>query len=158
MDKLAKLFDRDEFLSPFDKVFDKLMNESFPGFSRGFGVDVFQHSAYPKCDIKDFTNRMEIEFEIPGWERNQISIDIDDDVLSVSGNKLHTNEPTDKVEEEFTYVRRELKRSKFKRSFHIDSAVFDISNVDASFKSGLLTIKIDKLKSTQKTKRTVEIK
>ena len=44
-------FDRDEFITPFDKLVDKLFNQSFPQLSKEVGVDVFQNSAYPKCDI-----------------------------------------------------------------------------------------------------------
>jgi HSP20 family molecular chaperone IbpA len=92
MKHLVKHWDRDEFITPFDRVFDKIMSDAFPTFSRDFGVDVFQTSAYPKCDIKDFSDRLELVFEIPGSTKENVTIDIDGEVLSIVGSKVNETE------------------------------------------------------------------
>ena len=156
MSHLVKYWDRDEFITPFDRVFDKLMSDAFPTFGRDFGVDVFQTSAFPKCDIKDFSDRIELVFEIPGSSRDNVSIDIDGDILSIVGNK--STESEKEVKEDFKYIRRELKRSNFKRSFSISKEIFDLDDVTAKFNNGILQVAIPRRTPVKPTKRTVDIR
>lgn len=145
-------FDRDEFITPFDKLIDKFFNQSFPQLSKEVGVDVFQHSAYPKCDIVDFEDRIEIVAEVPGLSKEQIKIDVDSNIISIKGEK------TSNVEKEGgTYLRRELKKSSFKRTFTADPKVFDLDNVSAKFEDGILELVVPKLKPVKTTKKTIEI-
>lgn len=155
MKHLAKHWDRDEFVTSFDRVFDKIISDTFPTFSRDFGVDVFQTSSYPKCDIKDFSDRLEMVFEIPGSTKDNVTIDIDDDVLSIVGSKISDVETTEK--EDFKYIRRELKRSQFKRSFHISKSIFNLDAVTATFNSGMLEVVIPRRKAETPTKRVIKI-
>jgi HSP20 family protein len=155
MKHLVKHWDRDEFITPFDRVFDKIMSDAFPTFSRDFGVDVFQTSAYPKCDIKDFSDRLELVFEIPGSTKENVTIDIDGEVLSIVGSKV--NETEDTVKEDFKYIRRELKRSQFRRSFQISKHIFDLEKVNARFDNGMLEVRIPKREPVNTSKRTVTI-
>jgi len=145
--------DRDEFITPFDKLVDKFFNQSFPQLSKEVGVDVFQNSAYPKCDIVDFNDRIEIIAEVPGLSKDQISIDVDDDIITIKGEK------NKKVEKEGgTYLRKELKKSSFKRTFTADPTIFDLEKVSAEFTEGVLELKIPKLTPQKKTKKEVKIK
>jgi len=146
-------FDRDEFITPFDKLVDKFFNQSFPEVSKEVGLDVFQNSAYPKCDIVDFNDRIEIVAEVPGLSKDQISIDVDDDIISIKGEK------NKKVEKEGgTYLRKELKKSSFKRTFTADPTIFDLEKVSAEFNDGVLELSIPKLKPQKKTKKEIKIK
>jgi HSP20 family protein len=116
-------------------------------------LDVFQNSAYPKCDIVDFNDRIEIVAEVPGLSKDQISIDVDDDIISIKGEK------NKKVEKEGgTYLRKELKKSSFKRTFTADPTIFDLDKVSAEFNDGVLELSIPKLKPQKKTKKEIKIK
>jgi HSP20 family protein len=145
-------FDRDEFITPFDKLIDKFFNQSFPHLSKEVGVDVFQNSAYPKCDIVDFEDRIEIIAEVPGLSKDQIQIDVDTDTISIKGEKNANIE-----KEGSTYLRRELKKSSFKRTFTADPKIFDLEKVSAKFLDGILELHIPKFKIIKTTKKTVEI-
>lgn len=145
-------FDRDEFITPFDKFIDKFFNQSFPHLSKEVGVDVFQSSAYPKCDIVDFENRIEIIAEVPGLSKEQIQIDVDDEVISIKGGKIANVE-----KEGGTYLRRELKKSSFKRTFKADKTIFNLEKVSAKFLDGVLELTVPKLEPVKTTKKTVEI-
>ena len=144
---------RDEFFTPLDTLFDKMFTDAFPELSKEVGVDVFQKSAYPKCDIINFDDRIEIVAEIPGLNKEQITIDIDGDVISLKGEKGA------KIEEKEggTYVRRELKRSSFYRSFTADSKVFDLDGVKAVFSDGILELTIPRKEKQLPSKRTISI-
>lgn len=150
--KTYRVFDRDEFITPFDKLVDKVFADAFPHLSKEVGVDVFQTASYPKCDIIDYDDKLELVFEIPGLTKEHVSIEIDGDTLSVSGNK-HKNAER----EGGKYLRRELKKSSFKRTFTTDPKVFDLDNVRASFNDGVLELVLPKREKVQPTKKSVEI-
>ena len=148
-----RVFDRDEFIAPFDKLIDKMFVTAFPELTKEIGMDPFQTASYPKCDIVDYDDRMELIFEIPGLTRDQVSIDIDGDTLSVSGDKHKTFE-----KEGGRVVRKELKKSSFKRTFTSDPKVFDLEDVRATFTDGVLELILPKREKVLPTKRSVQIK
>lgn len=160
-DAVARGFDRDEFLTPFDRIFDSFMKDLHPTFSKEFGVDFFEKASYPKCDVIDYNDRLEMVFEIPGLSKDDVSIDIDGDVLTISGQKATDSSDTNKDDKDDTegmvYIRRELKRSSFKRSFQTSSDKFDLEAVKAKFDNGILKLTLPKREHEVSTKRTVEI-
>ena len=144
---------RDEFFSPLDTLFDKVFSESFPELSKEIGINAFQQAAYPKCDIINFDDRIEIVAEVPGLTKEQITIDVDGDVITLKGEK--SSKATEK--EGGVYLRREVKRSSFLRSFTADSKIFDLDKVKASFADGVLELQIPKREPEKPKKRTVSI-
>lgn len=145
-------FDRDEFITPFDKLFDKMMVTNFPEITKEVGIDAFQNSAYPKCDIIDFDDRVEIIAEIPGLGKDQITLEIENDVISLKGNKHKHIE-----KEGGSYLRRELKKSSFVRTFRADSKIFNLDKVKANFVDGLLELIIPKNEKKEPVKKTIKI-
>lgn len=145
-------FDRDEFITPFDKLIDKFFNQSFPQLSKEVGFDAFQNSAYPKCDIVDFTDRIEITAEIPGMSKEQIQIDVGGDTISIKGEKVASVDKEGGI-----YLRRELKKSSFKRTFAADTKIFDLNSISAKFVDGVLELIIPKITSVEQTKKTIQI-
>jgi len=144
---------RDEFLTPFDTIFDRFFNESFPQLSKEVGVNVFQSSSYPKCDFIDYDDRIEIIAEIPGLSKEQIAIDVDGDQVSIKGNKSQTSP----MKEGGTVLHRELKKSTFQRSFMADSKIFNLDKISAKFSDGMLELVIPKREKVVPTKRIIEI-
>ena len=147
---------RDEFFpfSPLDTLFDKVFSESFPELSKEIGINPFQQNAYPKCDIINFDDRIEIVAEVPGLSKEQITIDVDGDVITLKGEKS-SKASTEK--EGGVYLRREVKRSSFLRSFTADSKIFDLDSVKASFEDGVLELQIPKREPEKPKKRTISI-
>ena len=50
--------DREEFLTPFDKMFDQIINSQFPEIEKQIGVKPFQGTAYPKVNVYEFEDRV----------------------------------------------------------------------------------------------------
>jgi HSP20 family protein len=152
--KPAKTFlsHRNEFVTPFDSLFDELMNSSFPTFKDSFGVDLFGKSAYPKCNIIDKEKSMVIVAEIAGMTKDDIEIEFEDSVLSITGKSRNDESKVDG-----TIIHRELKHSSFKRSFML-SEKFDTDGIDATFENGLLNITIPKLEPEQSKSKKINIK
>ena len=140
---------RDEFLTPFDKVFDHLMEQTFPNFKEEVGVS-FNQGAYPKVNVYEYGDKVGIVAEIPGLDKKNVTVDVEDGVLTISGDKHGFDSDGGKC------ITRELKQSSFKRSFNLGETL-DGSNIAASFKDGLLSISIPKIEPEKPKKTFVKI-
>lgn len=145
---------RDEFLTPFDKIFDEFFAATVPTFGQDFGVDFFEKGSYPRVNLIDYRDKVLIEAEVPGLDKNDVSVEIQENVLTIGGGKVKKVQPET---EEGTYLRRELKRSSFRRSFTLGDNL-DKSSVDAKFENGVLTVTLKKVKPSQPEIKRVEIK
>ena len=140
---------RDEFLTPFDKVFDHLMNEQFPTFKEEVGVS-FNKGAYPKVNVYEYDDKIGIVAEIPGLDKKNVSVEVEEDVLIISGDKHGFDSDGGKC------ITRELKQSAFTRSFNLGEYL-DGTNVSAKFKDGMLSISIPKKEPELPKKHSVKI-
>ena len=144
-----KHLNRDEFLTPFDKIFDQLMDKSFPTFKEETGVS-FNQGAYPKVNVYEYGDKVGIVAEIPGLDKNNVSVDVEEQVLTISGDKHGFDSDGGKC------ITRELKQSAFKRSFNLGEHL-DGTNVSAKFKDGMLSIFVPKIEPEQPKKHSVKI-
>lgn len=128
-----------EFMMPFDRVFDELVKNNFPGLQTKFGIDFFEKGSYPKVDILENKNSLIIEAAVPGMAKEDISVDVHDGVLTISGEK---RSPQDL--ESGSYIYRELKRSSFRRSWTLAENL-DSNSISAKFENGMLFLTIPKL-------------
>ena len=144
-----KHLNRDEFLTPFDKIFDQLMNQQFPTFQEEVGVS-FNQGAYPKVNVYEYDDKIGIVAEIPGLDKKNVTIDVEEQVLTISGDKHGFDTDGGKC------ITRELKQSSFKRSFNLGDHL-DGDNVSAKFKDGMLSISVPKKEPEQPKKKFVKI-
>ena len=140
-------FDRDDFLTPFDKMFDNLVETQFPDMVKQVGVKPYQGSAYPKVNVYEYDDKVGIIAEIPGLNKKQLQVEVEDGILTIAGDKHSAFE-----DDGAKVIRRELKQSSFKRSFELGE-LLNGDKVRASFKDGLLSIEIPKIEP-EKPKRT----
>ena len=144
-------FDRDSFLTPFDKMFDQMVEAQFPDVVKQVGVKPYQGSAYPKVNVYEYEDKVGIVAEIPGLNKKQLNVEVEDGVLTISGDKHSTFE-----DEGAKVLRRELKQSSFKRSFELGDQL-DGENIKASFKDGILSVEIPKIEPEIPKKHSVKI-
>jgi len=144
-------FDRDTFLTPFDKMFDSMVESQFPEVVKSVGVKPYQGSAYPKVNVYEYEDKIGIVAEIPGLNKKQLNVDVEDGVLTISGDKHSTFE-----EDGAKVIRRELKQSSFKRSFELGEQL-DGDNIAANFKDGVLSVSIPKIEPEKPKKTFVKI-
>ena len=144
-------FDRDTFLTPFDKMFDSMVESQFPEVVKSVGVKPYQGSAYPKVNVYEYDDKIGIVAEIPGLNKKQLNVDVEDGVLTISGDKHSTFE-----DEGAKVLRRELKQSSFKRSFELGEQL-DGDNIAANFKDGILSISIPKSEPEKPKKTYIKI-
>ena len=144
-----KHLNRDEFLTPFDKIFDQLMTKQFPTFQDEVGVS-FNQGAYPKVNVYEYDDKIGIVAEIPGLDKKNVTVDVEDQVLTISGDKHGLQDDGGKC------ITRELKQSSFKRSFNLGEHL-DGDSVSANFKDGLLSIFVPKIEPELPKKHSVKI-
>lgn len=143
------LKERDHLIRSFDNIFDDMFKNAFPTFG-DMGVSAGK-GAYPKVNVVSFDDRVEIVAELAGFTKDDIDLEIEEDVLTISGKSPQ------KETEEVTYYLRELKRSSFRRSFKVNDNV-EMSKVSAAFDNGLLTISLPRIKEEVKVAKKVMIK
>ena len=141
------VIDRDSFLTPFDKMFDEIVTHSFPQINQQVGVKPFQGSAYPKVNVYE----VGIIAEIPGLDKKQLKVEVEDGILTISGDKHNIHE-----DEGAKVLRRELKASSFKRQFELGEQL-DGDNISANFKDGVLSVSVPKVAPDKPQKHTVDI-
>ena len=146
------VLDRDSFLTPFDRMFDDIVGKQFPEINQQVGVNPFQGTAYPKVNVYEYDTKIGVIAEIPGLDKKDLNIEVEDGVLTVSGDKSHGFD-----EGEAKVLRRELKHSSFKRQFTLGEQL-DGDNISANFKDGILSIEIPKIEPALPKKNIVKIK
>ncbi|MFP4364440.1 MAG: Hsp20/alpha crystallin family protein [Spirochaetia bacterium] len=106
----------------------------------------------PAVNILEEENNYILEAELPGLSENDIDIQVKENVMTIS--KKHNEE--EKGENEAPkYLIRERGSIEFKRSFVLPKDA-NPEKIDASFKNGVLTLKITKKEETKP--RTIKIK
>lgn len=116
----------------------------FPAFfSNYFNDEVLNSlgSAYlPATNVSENEKAFNIELSVPGFDKDDIKIEIEKDVLKISAQNEVKNEEKDENEK---VLRREFKKSSFTRSFTIPEDI-DTDNISAVQKDGILQITLPK--------------
>ena len=128
------------------RIFDDLFNDKF------FNNDLNSESSFvPQVDISETDKSFELQFAVPGIEKKNLNIDLNDGVLTVSGERKFENEKNEK-----NYHSVETRFGSFKRSFQLPDNV-NADKVDASYEAGILNVVIPK-DERKIQKRTIAVK
>ena len=125
--------------------------------------DVFDDFMFPpmkesdfgkmKCDIYEKDGVYHLEMDVPGFEKGDVQIEIDDnDYLTITAEKNTENHEED---ESKNYIRKERSYGKYQRSFYV--GCIDKNNIQASFENGILKISMPKKEEEKSSKQTIEI-
>ena len=113
---------------------------------------VFQNrsSSMPAVNIREDEKKYILELAVPGMDKKDLKIDINEDVLTISSeSKNETEENRD------GYKRKEFSYSSFCRSFYIPENV-NRDKIEANYKDGILTVGLPK-QEEEKSKITRQI-
>jgi len=143
--------DREEFLTPFDKMYDQIIYTKFPEIEKQIGVKPFKGTAYPKINVYEWQDKVGVIAEIPGLSKKDLSVEVTDGILTISGDKHKLFDVGDaKV------IRRELKESSFKRQFELGEEL-NGKDIKAKFEDGILSIEIPKIEPEKPKTNKVKI-
>ena len=105
-----------------------------------------------KCDIYEKDSEYHIEMDVPGFSKEDITIETNDGYLTISAVKNNEEKEEDSNK---NYIRRERSYGKYERSFYLGDLEQD--NIEAEFSDGVLKIKVPK-KQVENNKKIIEIK
>lgn len=131
---------KNEVMSGFDSFFDAFFEDAFPSISNDFRKQIIQKGSYPKVNVIELESSIIIEAAVPGMQKEDISIEIDDkDILTISGQSKQVSQYKDR------YLKQEIKRSKFSRSFTLAGENLKVEEINAICADGILKIEIPKI-------------
>lgn len=107
----------------------------------------------PQVDVRETEKEFVIEADLPGFGKDQVRIDLEDDVLTIRAEKDQAAE-----ENREGYHRVERRHGSFKRSFMVpDSVAAD--KIGAKSEDGVLTVTLPKVKEKQGARvRSIKIR
>ena len=106
-----------------------------------------------RTDIKENKDNYDIMIDLPGYEKENIKIDVEDGYLNITA-KTNSNSTDD---EKGKYVRRERYYGEMSRSFYIGDDVKE-EDIKAAFKNGTLSITVPKVDNREiSRKKQIEI-
>lgn len=139
-------------LIPRDSLFDldNLFNHFWsPAVSKEMTADFFS----PRVDIKEKKGKYQITADLPGVDKDHLSVTLDNGVLTIEA--ITEEEKTE--EEDGNVIRKERRSGKFMRSFNLGSGVKD-SDINAKFKNGVLKLTVPKAEKQVIEPKQIEVK
>lgn len=122
-------------------------------FSRAFGEEGGlwpSERIIPSLDLAETEAALEVRMDIPGMEPKDIDIQVNGNLLTISGERKEEKEEKGK-----TYHRIERRTGSFSRSVTLPCPVKEDA-VDAQYKSGILTVKLPKTEEAKAKKISVK--
>lgn len=104
-----------------------------------------------KCDVYEKEGNYNIEMDIPGYDKKDIKIECDNNVLTIIAEK---NNETNEEDEDKKYIRRERIYGKVTRTFNFTD--IDEDAIKAEFNNGILKVIVPKSEKVD-TKKVIEI-
>ena len=134
------------FVEPYNGLDSFLVN---PLNSLINGNENYRYNILPTVDVYEKEDRYVISAELPGLNKNEIKIDFNNNVLTISGEKK-----AEYKEEKDNFIRVERRFGKFERKFRIPEHV-DSGKISAAYKDGILEISLPRREESKP--RQVEI-
>lgn len=106
----------------------------------------------PAVDVNEDSTSFTLTADMPGLNKSDIDISVEDNMLRISGDKEYI-----KTDKDVEYHYHERNHGKFFRSFKIPLTI-DEKKISAVFKNGVLTIIMPKTVETQTSFRSIKVK
>lgn len=152
-------------VSPFDRslilVDSDFVSDSWNNFFKDFGQfesSVFKPSSakqagfQPTCDILEASDHYMITLDIPGVPQNQLNIEVENQQLKISGERI--KEVTEKDDSKHLYFERAF--GKFTRTFNLPPEIKS-EDIQAHYQDGVLKVAIPKAKKAEPKKISINV-
>lgn len=148
-----KITEKDyDLLHPVDlleKMTDKIFGKNYNiNFNRDFDM-LFNKKHIPFVNISQTNDGVCLELAIPGYDKKDIEISIEKNLLTISCKKEESKQ---------IFTRKEFSYNSFSRSFSLEESL-DKDSIKTSMNNGILTIEISKLNSefNKETKKIIPV-
>jgi HSP20 family protein len=154
MAKLARwqpITEVERWFDRFDRLFDRMISRFFRDLERDFwGLDWRWEQWVPAMEVSETPDAYIVRVELPGVKTEDIEVTLQDDILTIKGKRERSEEHKD---ETVHFVERAY--GEFVRSLRIPTD-FKVDAVEASYKDGILEIRLPK--SEESKPRRIEVK
>jgi len=130
--------------------FNDFLGKDFFDFApvQSFGKTV------PAINIKETENDFKIEVAAPGLKKEDINVELENGVLTISAESRTEKEESDK---EGRYTRKEFSYSSFKRSFSVNEDSVDADKIEGKYENGVLNLVLPKKAKSEPEKKSKTI-
>jgi HSP20 family protein len=135
---------KNNIVNPFFNDVYSLLNDSF--------LNEKLATRTPAVNIAETDTQFEIELAVPGLSKEDIKINLDKNVLSVSADKK-----TETVDENKKFTKREYSFNSFSRSFNLPESA-DHSKIEADYTAGILKLTVAKKEEDKFQSREITVK
>ena len=105
----------------------------------------------PPVNILETETAFHLTFAVPGRQKTDFSIELDDQLLTISATEKTQNQPA-----EVKTIRQEYATKAFKRSFTVDEKI-DAANIEAQYEQGMLSIQLPKKEITKAAAKAIPV-
>ena len=135
---------------PFDRS-DSNIFDTFDAFTRDFFRKSNAELPAFRTDIRDTGDSYLLEAELPGFQKEDITLDLKDGILTITAT--HADQSQETVQG--SYIRRERRYGSFQRSFDVTG--IDENGITAAYESGVLALTLPKAKPAEPEVRRISI-
>ncbi len=139
-----------DFQRQMNRLFDEFFGEA-PLAERERGPEWAPAAFMPRVDVSETDAEVKVSAELPGMDEKDISVELQDDVLVLRGEKK-----SEQGEKGKNWFRREQSYGSFHRTIELPAGV-DAGKAKAQFKKGVLTFTAPKRPEEQARRKTVPI-
>lgn len=136
---------------PFDRN-DNNLFDTFDSFARDFFRKSNADLPAFRTDIRDAGDSYVLEAELPGFNKEDINLDLKDGILTITA--AHSESTEDKGDNG-SYIRRERRYGSFQRSFDVTG--IEETGITAAYLNGVLTLNLPKAKPAEPETRRIAI-
>ena len=132
---LPSIFGESMFDDMFDREFD--MDAMFGGKNPLYG----KHAKnLMKTDIRETDNSYELDVDLPGFQKDEVQVELEDGYLTIRAEK---GLDKDEKDDQGRYIRQERYAGAMSRSFYVGEGV-TVDDMKAKFEDGILQISVPK--------------
>ncbi len=107
----------------------------------------------PRADLRDTDDSYILDADLPGFQKDEIQLQITGDVMTISAEHKEGNE--EKTDEKGTYLQKQRRFCKYQQQ--VDISNVDTENINAVYENGVLTITMPKKQKTVPTALQIPI-
>ena len=129
--------------SPFSGLLDRFFNDE--------EMESRQFFAMPPANILESNEDYRIELAVPGFEKKDFNIELEEDLLTISLDK------EDNTQEDVEFLKREYRFNPFKRVFRLSDKI-DKEKIKGHYKDGVLQVVVPKKEEVVKnSNRSIKV-
>jgi HSP20 family protein len=133
----------------FQRQMNRLFEDAFSVPARGNAAPAL---LAPSIDVKETDKAIEVEAELPGVDEKDVQVTLENDVLTIKGEKKAEKEETRKG-----YYMSERSYGSFFRSLELPAGI-DADKVNANFSKGVLKVTLPKPVGAEAKSKKIDIK